>query len=47
MARVVLTEPAKGDLRRILSDLNERAGHRVALRYAADFKMAYRRLEQA
>jgi len=44
MARVVVTEPAKRDVRRILSDLTERAGYRVATNYAADFKAAYRRL---
>jgi plasmid stabilization system protein ParE len=38
MARVVVTNQAKRDLRRIFSDLNERAGYRVAARYAADFK---------
>lgn len=44
MARVVVTDRAKHDLRRILSDLDERAGHRVAVRYATDFKTTYRRL---
>jgi toxin ParE1/3/4 len=44
MARVIVTQRAKLDVRRILSDLNERAGYRVAARYAADFKAAYRRL---
>jgi len=44
MARVIVTERAKRDLRRILSDLDERAGYGVAARYAADFKTAYRRL---
>ena len=44
MARVVVTETAKYDVRRILSDLHERAGHRVAAKYAAEFKAAYRRL---
>ena len=44
MARVIVTERAKRDLRYILSDLSEKAGHRVAERYAADFKAAYRRL---
>jgi plasmid stabilization system protein ParE len=44
MARVIVTERAKRDLRYILSDLNERAGFRVAERYAAEFKVTYRRL---
>ncbi len=44
MARVIVTERAKRDLRRILSELNERAGYSVAARYAADFKATYRRL---
>ena len=44
MARVVVTGRAKRDVRRILSDLNERAGYRVAMRYAEEFKAAYRRL---
>jgi plasmid stabilization system protein ParE len=46
MARVVVTAQAKHDLRRILSNLNERAGYRVAERYAADFKSVYRRLAE-
>jgi plasmid stabilization system protein ParE len=44
MVRVVVTEIAKHDVRRILSDLNERAGYRVAAKYAFEFKAAYRRL---
>jgi plasmid stabilization system protein ParE len=44
MAQVIVAEQAKRDLRRILSDLNERAGYRVAERYADEFKAAYRRL---
>ena len=44
MARVIVTQRAKRDLRRILSDLNERAGYSIAARYAADFKTTYRRL---
>jgi plasmid stabilization system protein ParE len=44
MARVVVTEIAKRDVRRILSDLSERAGQRVADNYAAEFKATYRRL---
>ena len=44
MAQVIVTERAKRDVRRILSDLNERAGYGVAARYAADFKATYRRL---
>jgi plasmid stabilization system protein ParE len=46
MARVRVTELAKRDLRRILSDLNERAGFRVVERYAVEFKDAYRRLAE-
>ena len=34
----------KRDVRRILSDLNDRAGYRVAARYADDFKATYCRL---
>lgn len=44
MARVVVTDQAKSDIRRILSDLADRAGYRVAERYASEFKAAYRRL---
>ena len=44
MARVVVTERAKRDLRYILSELNEMAGYRVAERYTAEFKATYRRL---
>jgi toxin ParE1/3/4 len=47
MAQVIVTDRAKGDIRRILSDLNERAGFNVATRYAAAFKAAYRRLAVA
>ena len=46
MARVIVTEPAKQDVRDILTDLSERAGYGVASRYAADFKAAYRGLAQ-
>jgi toxin ParE1/3/4 len=44
MARVIVTALARRDVRRILSDLYERAGLRVATRYATAFKTAYRRL---
>ena len=44
MARVVVTDQAKRDLRYILSDLANRAGYRVAERYAVEFKSAYRLL---
>jgi toxin ParE1/3/4 len=44
MARVVVSDLAKRDVRRILSDLNEKAGYRVAANYAAEFKNTYRRL---
>jgi hypothetical protein len=37
MARVIVAERAKRDVRRILSDLYERAGYRVA---ADEFKAA-------
>jgi len=37
MTRVVVTEPAKRDVRNILSDLNERASYRIATRYADEF----------
>jgi plasmid stabilization system protein ParE len=40
MARVIVAERAKRDVRRILSDLYERAGYRVAARYADEFKAA-------
>jgi plasmid stabilization system protein ParE len=44
MARVVVSNLAKRDLRLILSDLNRKAGYSVAASYAADFKATYRRL---
>ena len=44
MTRVVVTEPAKRDVRNILSDLSERASYRIATRYADEFKAVYRRL---
>lgn len=44
MTRILVTERAKQDLRDILTDLNRRAGHVVASRYAADFKNIYKRL---
>jgi plasmid stabilization system protein ParE len=44
MARVVVSDNAKRDIRWILSDLAERAGYRVAARYAEDFKAMCRRL---
>ena len=46
MARVSITEQAKRDVRRILSDLNDRAGFSVAERYAAKFKATYHRLAE-
>jgi toxin ParE1/3/4 len=46
MARVIVAERAKYDVRRLLFDLNERAGFRVAARYAAEFKETYCRLAQ-
>ncbi len=44
MARVIVAKQAKRDLRQILSDLNERAGYRVAATYTAEFKATYRHL---
>ncbi|MEN3375895.1 MAG: hypothetical protein V7604_1250 [Hyphomicrobiales bacterium] len=46
MTRVVVTEPAKRDVRNILSDLSERASYRIASRYANEFKAVYRRLQE-
>ena len=46
MARVIVAEPAKQDVRDILTDLGERAGYGVASRYAEDFKAAYRGIAQ-
>jgi plasmid stabilization system protein ParE len=46
MARVVVTENAKRDVRAIISDLHRIAGHTVASRYAADFKTVYKDLAQ-
>jgi plasmid stabilization system protein ParE len=46
MTRVVVTEPAKRDVRNILSDLSERASYRIAARYADEFKTVYRRLRE-
>jgi toxin ParE1/3/4 len=46
MARVVVTEYAKRDVRDIISELNRHAGYTVAARYAADFKNIYRDLTQ-
>jgi plasmid stabilization system protein ParE len=46
MARVVVTERAKQDVRDILTDLDRRAGLTVASRYAADFKNVYVRLAE-
>ncbi len=43
---MVVTGPARQDVRDILTDLNVRAGHAVASRYAEDFKSAYRGIEQ-
>ena len=44
MTRVLVSALAKQDVRDILQDLSERAGHAVANRYAADFKHVYRSL---
>jgi toxin ParE1/3/4 len=44
MARVVVSGPAKRDARRILSDLNDKAGRLVAARYAIEFEATFRRL---
>jgi toxin ParE1/3/4 len=47
MARVIVTDRAKRDIRRILSDLQDQAGYRVAERYADEFRAVYRRLAYA
>jgi plasmid stabilization system protein ParE len=44
MTRVLVSVLARQDVRDILKDLSERAGHAVASRYAADFKSVYRSL---
>jgi plasmid stabilization system protein ParE len=44
MTRVLVSALARQDVRDILKDLSERAGHAVASRYAADFKNVYRSL---
>ena len=44
MTRVIVSGPAKRDVRDILTDLNRHAGHLVASRYAAEFKNVYRSL---
>jgi toxin ParE1/3/4 len=41
MARIVVTEHAKRDVREIISGLSRRAGHKVAVRYVAEFETAY------
>jgi plasmid stabilization system protein ParE len=46
MTRVLVSSLAKQDVRDILKDLSERAGHAVASRYAADFKNVYRSLAE-
>ena len=46
MTRVLVSALAKQDVRDILKDLSERAGHAVANRYAADFKRIYRNLAE-
>jgi toxin ParE1/3/4 len=46
MTRVLVSALAKQDVRNILTDLSERAGHAVANRYAADFKSVYRSLAE-
>jgi toxin ParE1/3/4 len=46
MTPVVVSGPAKRDVRDILTDLNRMAGHLVASRYAAQFKNVYRNLAQ-
>jgi plasmid stabilization system protein ParE len=46
MTRVLVSWPAKRDIRDILTDLNRHAGHLVASRYAAEFKNVYRNLAQ-
>lgn len=46
MARVLVTELAKADVRDTLTDLNFRAGFKVASQYASDFKAAYGAIAQ-
>ena len=43
---IIVTEPAKQDVRDILSNLREHQGLAVAARYAASFKAVYRDLAQ-
>lgn len=45
MARLVLAAAADADVQKILYDLYEKAGARVAERYDADFDAIYSRLE--
>jgi plasmid stabilization system protein ParE len=46
LAKVVVTENAKQDVRDILTDVRTHQGYAVAARYAADFKAVYRNLAQ-
>jgi toxin ParE1/3/4 len=46
MANVLVTELAKADVRDILTNLNARAGFKVASQYAEDFKAAYGAIAQ-
>jgi plasmid stabilization system protein ParE len=46
MTRVLVSGPAKRDVRDILTYLNRHAGHLVASRYATEFKNVYRDLAQ-
>jgi plasmid stabilization system protein ParE len=46
VAKVVVTENAKQDVRDILTDVRKYQGYAVAARYATDFKAVYRDLAQ-
>ena len=44
MARLVVSATAHSDIRGIIDDLEERAGRRIALRFALDFDATFERL---
>ena len=44
MARIVVSDPARSDIRNILNYLANHGGHAIAERYAADFEAVYDRL---
>jgi plasmid stabilization system protein ParE len=45
MARVIVSDTARADLRLILSELYARAGYEVASKFAEKFKDVYRNSE--